>query len=714
MKLLASKTQVVATQSARALGALSLSAYQAEFQDTEVVWISAMLQRGALFQDREVVSAPDTMRIIPFLAILLKSDEMIDRYFAAQAMASLTLNGSKGIILVRNPLINGAIARSSAAARIVDPLFQVLIRPDFSPRGQHSALQALVNILEQPQSLATLELTPSQVVEPLIAFLESSSQGIQQLSTELLSYLLAQGNFQQDFTTKNDIVPLVQLCGIRILNLQQTAVIALEKISVSWPKAVADAGGIFELSKLIVEDDPQPPRSLLESAALVLSNVLHSSVDYYFEVPLERRDAHSAEFMAEADAIDALVELLSSHHCEETVGRLLEALFNNVRVREMKAAKYAIAPLSQYLLDPNTRASDSVSACRALIGLLKDQPTDEMKMVAICALQNFVIHSRSNRLAVAEAGRVLVIQEHLLSSNSEVAIQAALLIRFLFSNHTLLEYVSNELIRSLTAALERELWSSATTNEEQLKTLNVIFTNFPKVYICEAATLCIPHLVSALKSGSEAAQDTVLETLCLLQQSWSTMPIEFAKSQSVAAAEAIPILQMLLKTCPPSFHERADSLLHCLPGCLTVTIQRGKNLKQSMANANAFLEPFCFSLFFSLSAIMFLQDGIKHLHGLSMYLRRDKSSMSFAKQRIHLASKLVQWEPLLAEDHIALALVALPTFPEVGNYPVVVIEELALACANQRRSSVVCNMERISSSPAAAPMSENRKIVDMG
>ncbi|GAB2289839.1 Protein CELLULOSE SYNTHASE INTERACTIVE 3 [Dionaea muscipula] len=533
---------------------------------------------------------------------------------------------------------SGAIARSSAASRIVDPLFKVLIHPDFGPRGQHSALQALVNIMEQPQSLATLDLTPSLVVEPLISFLESSSQAIQQLSAELLSLLLAQEHFQQDITTKNAIVPLVQLCGIRILNLQQTAVKALEKISISWPKAVADAGGIFELSKVIVEDDPQPPRSLWESAALVLSNVLHSSVDYYFEVPLvvlvkmlqsslestvsvalnalilqERSDIRSAELMAEAHAIDALLDLLRSHQCEETVGRLLEALFNNARVREMKVSKYAIAPLSQYLLDPNTRsqsgrllaalalgdlsqheslarASDSVSACRALISLLEDQPTDEMKMVAICALQNFVMHSRSNRRAVAEAGGVLVIQEHLLSSNSEVAVQAALLIRFLFSNHTLMEYVSNELIRSLTAALERELWSFATINEELLRTLTVIFTNFPKVHISEAATLCIPHLVSALKSGSEAAQESVLDILCLLKQSWSTMPIEIANSQSVAAAEAIPILQMLMKTCPPSFHERADSLLHCLPGSLTVTVKRGNNLKQSMANTNAFCQ----------------------------------------------------------------------------------------------------------------------------
>ncbi|XP_058097491.1 protein CELLULOSE SYNTHASE INTERACTIVE 3 isoform X2 [Magnolia sinica] len=531
---------------------------------------------------------------------------------------------------------NKGIARSSAAAGMVEPLFLVLLRPDFSMWGQQSALQALVNILEEPQSLATLRLTPSQVIEPLISFLESPSQAIQQLGTELLSHLLAQEHFQQDITTKNAVVPLVKLAGIGILGLQQTAVKALESISMSWPKAVADAGGIFEISKVIVQDEPLPPHALWESAALVLSNVLRFNCEYYFKVPLvvlvrmlhstlestikvalsalivqESSDTSSAELMAEAGAIDALLELLRSHQCEEASGRLLEALFNNMRVREMKVSKYAIAPLSQYLLDPQTRsqpgrllaalalgdlfqqeglarASDAVSACRALVSLLEDQPTEDMKIVAICALQNLVMHSRTNRRAVAEAGGILVIQELLLSPNSEVAGQAALLIKFLFSNHTLQEYVSNELIRSLTAALEKELWSTATINEEVLRTINVIFTNFSKLHISEAATLCIPHLISALKTGSEAAQESVLDTLCLLKQSWSTMPIDIAKAQAMIAAEAIPILQLLMRTCPPSFHERADSLLHCLPGCLTVTIKRGNNLKQTMGSTNAF------------------------------------------------------------------------------------------------------------------------------
>ncbi|KAF6152812.1 hypothetical protein GIB67_004641, partial [Kingdonia uniflora] len=536
---------------------------------------------------------------------------------------------------------SSAVARSSAAAKVVEPLFLVLLHPDFSLQGQHSALQALVNILEKPQSLTTLRLTPSEIIETLIIYLESPSQAIQQLGTELLSHLLAQEHFQQDITTQNAVVPLVQLAGIGILSLQLTAIKALESISSSWPKAVADAGGIFELSKVVIQDDPQPPSDLWETASMVLSNVLQSNAEYCFKVPLvvlvrmlncvlittvsvalnalivqERTDACSAELMAEAGAIDALLGLLRSHKCEEASGRLLEALFNNVRVREMKVSKYAIAPLSQYLLDPQTqsqpgrllaalalgdlfqqeglaRARDSVSACRALISLLEDQPTDDMRMVAICALQNLVMHSRTNRRAVAEAGGILVIQELLLSTNSEVAGQAALLIKFLFSNHTLQEYVSNELIRSLAAALRKDEWlpatiTEATITEEVLRTLNVIFSNFPKLLTFEAATLCIPLLIGVVQAGSVPAQESALNILCLLKYSWPTMSIDMAKSQAMIAAEAIPTLQLLMKTCPTSFHERVDSLLHCLPGCLTVTIMRGNNLKQTMGSTNAF------------------------------------------------------------------------------------------------------------------------------
>ncbi|XP_057795726.1 protein CELLULOSE SYNTHASE INTERACTIVE 3 isoform X2 [Salvia miltiorrhiza] len=531
---------------------------------------------------------------------------------------------------------SSAISKSSVAAKIVEPLFMVLLRKDFGLWGHHSALQALVNILEKPHSLSTLKLTPSQVIEPLTSFLESPSQAIQQLGAELLSHLLAQEHFKQDITTRSAIVPLVHLVGLGIFNIQKTAIKALESISLSWPKAVYDAGGVVELSKVIVQNNPLPPVDLWESAALVISNLLRSDSAYYLHIPAEalvkmlystadntiktalnalivqeKTEASSAELMAEAGAIDALLDLLRSHRCEESAARLLEALFNNTRIRETKASKYAIAPLSQYLLDPQTksqtgkllaalalgdlsqheglaRASVSVSACRALVSLLQDQPTEEMKMVSVCALQNFVVRSRSNRRAVAEAGGVLVIQELVMSPDPELVGQASLLIKFLFSNHTLQEYVSTELIRSLTAALERELWSAATVNEEVLRTILVIFSNFQKLHISEAATLCISHLVTALRAGSENAQDITLTTLCLLKHSWSTMPLDVSKSQAMVAAEAIPILQKLMKSCPPSFQERVESLLSSLPGCLTVTINRANNLRQVLGGTNAF------------------------------------------------------------------------------------------------------------------------------
>ncbi|CAI0600497.1 unnamed protein product [Linum tenue] len=529
---------------------------------------------------------------------------------------------------------SGAIARSPEAAKIIEPLFDLLLQPDFSLWGKNSALQALMNILEKPQCLTTLRLTPIQTIEPLISFLESPTRELQHAGTDVLSHLLVQEHFQQDITTKNAIVPLVRLAGIGILTLQQIAVAALERISTSWPKEVVDAGGIYEISKIIIQDDPEPTLELWEAAALIISNLLQFNAEYYYRVPLivlvrmlqstlestikvalnallvhDRADKSSAEQMVEAGVVDALLDLMRSHHCEELSARLLEALFNKARVREIKITKDAIAPLAEYLLDPQTttetcklfaalalgdlsqqeghaRSSDSVSACRALVSLLEDHPSEDLTMVAVCALQNFVMHSRTNRRTVAEAGGILVIQELLISPSADVAAQAAVLIRLLFANHTLQEFVSTELVRSLTAALEREFLSAATMNIQILKSINVMFTNFAKLHVSEAATLCIPHLVTALKSDNEAAQRSALDTLCILKESWMAMPVDIAKSQAMIAAEAVPILQSLSKSCPPGTHNRADALLRSLPGCLTVTIRRGNNLKQ----ANAFCQ----------------------------------------------------------------------------------------------------------------------------
>lgn len=145
--------------------------------------------------------------------------------------------------------------------------------------------------------------------------------------------------------------------------------------------------------------------------------------------------------------------------------------------------------------------------------------------------------------------------------------------------------------RALTyfaAAIEKDLWSGGGANEEYLKALNSLLSNFPRLRATEPTTLSVPHLVTSLKTGSEATQEAALDSLFLLRQAWSACPIEVFKAQSVAASEAIPMLQYLIQSGPPRFQEKAEHLLQCLPGTLTVTIKRGSNLRQSVGNPSVY------------------------------------------------------------------------------------------------------------------------------
>ncbi|KAJ6774998.1 CELLULOSE SYNTHASE-INTERACTIVE PROTEIN [Salix purpurea] len=498
------------------------------------------------------------------------------------------------------------------------------------------ALQVLVNILEHPQCRADYNLTSHQTIEPLIPLLDSQAPVVQQLAAELLSHLLMEEHLQKDPVTQQVIGPLIRVLSSGIHILQQRAVKALVSIALIWPIEIAKEGGVSELSKVILQADPSIPHALWESAASVLASILQFSSEFYLEMPvavlvrllrsglestvvgalnallvLESDDGTSAEAMAESGAIEALLELLRSHQCEETAARLLEVLLNNVKIRESKATKTAILPLSQYLLDPQTqaqqarllatlalgdlfqneglaRSTDSVSACRALVNVLEEQPTEEMKVVAICALQNLVMYSRSNKRAVAEAGGVQVVLDLIGSSDPDTSVQAAMFVKLLFSNNTIQEYASSETVRAITAAIEKDLWATGTVNEEYLKALNSLFSNFPRLRATEPATLSIPHLVTSLKSGSEATQEAALDALFLLRQAWSACPAEVSRAQSIAAADAIPLLQFLIQSGPPRFQEKAEFLLQCLPGTLLVIIKRGNNMKQSVGNPSVF------------------------------------------------------------------------------------------------------------------------------
>ncbi|KAI5057613.1 hypothetical protein GOP47_0027628, partial [Adiantum capillus-veneris] len=519
------------------------------------------------------------------------------------------------------------------ASSAVELLLSVLSRPGLSIMGQYNTMQVLLNIVGNSHQLANYKLSPNQPIKNLILLLDSPSQQVQQLASELFSHLLVERRLDQSVITEKVVLALVQLAA----EGAQKAVFALETASTVLPQAVAEAGGILEASKIITQLEPLPPHELWESASLVVCNVLQFSPMFFWQVPvdtfvrmlqsenestivislqgmltLQRENVAYAEAFAKCGAIDALMELLRCHQCEEASAQVLETLLNDKSVRSMKATYTVVAPLANYLLDPETTSrrarllsalalgdlfqqagfspssADVMLACQVLMNILQDHPSEDIKTVALRALQNLLTNGRANRRALAEAGAIDLVRDLLCSSNRDTAGQAATLAKLLFSGQSIQEHASTEMVRALSVALQNDLSQGSCANEEHLRAISVMFTNFPKLCAAEAATLCIPLVIRAMKDGSDAVQDGALDIFCLMTQAWPGSSREVVKAQATAMADAIAAFQSLIKSGATKFHERATTLLLCLPGSLIVTIKRGKNLKQSTGSTNAF------------------------------------------------------------------------------------------------------------------------------
>ncbi|CAI5473610.1 unnamed protein product [Closterium sp. Yama58-4] len=527
---------------------------------------------------------------------------------------------------------NSTIAKGAAAARLVGPVLAMLRHAELSPAAQTSALQALVNVLEKPGRLEALDVPPSDAMEPLVPLLLSPSLVVAQLAAGLLAHVLTLEAFQSDGITAAAAAPLVRLLGSELESLRTEALKALELVSACWPGAIVEAGGIDELSRLVAT----APHPMWQMAATVLANVLRAHDKCAAQVPvpvlvrllmantepvqvvalsallaLEREDPARGDEMARMGVVDALLELLRCHQVEEAAARLLEAIFNNARVRDSQTALRSIAPLASYLLDPNStdpnakllaalalgdlfqetsvalKTVDLTGACRALVALMAERASEDLVMVALCGLQNLVASSRANKRAVADAGGFGVLVELLTGGSAEVTSQAANLLRLMLNNHTVQEYATPELVSSMTGVIERELWKTASVNEEVLQAIEGLLATFSRLRFSECATAAIPVLVGAMKVGSEVAQETALNVLWLLRQGWAQSK-EMARLQSIAMGDTIPVLQLMLRSGPINLYEKAETLLSVLPGSLSVCVKRGANLKASMGATNAY------------------------------------------------------------------------------------------------------------------------------
>ncbi|KAH7284075.1 hypothetical protein KP509_34G038500 [Ceratopteris richardii] len=519
------------------------------------------------------------------------------------------------------------------ASTAVELLLSVLSRPGLSTAGQYNIMHVLLTIIGGSQQLVNYKLSPNQPIQNLILLLDSPSQQVQQLASELFSHLLVERKLDENVITKKVVLALVQLT----VQGMHKAVFALETASTVLPQEVAEAGGIQELSKVIMQLDPLPPHELWESASAAICNILQYGPIFFWHVPpeafvrmlhsenestvvislqgmltLQKENVAYADAFAKCGAIDALMELLSCHRCEEATAQVLETLLNDSTVRSMKTTYRIVAPLANYLLDPETQnrgaqilsalalgdlfqrpvfsspSSDVVLGCKALMSILQGHSHEDVKTVALRALQNLLANGRANRQALSEAGAIDLVCGLLCSRDRDTAAQAATLAKFLCCGQSVEENASIEVVKALSVALQNALHEGLSVNDDILRAIAVIFTNFPKLCTAEPATLCIPLLIQAMKEGSDASRDAGLDIFSLMRQTWTASPKEVVKAQTVAMADVIPILQSLIKAGTTKFHERATTLLLSLPGSLSVKIKQGKNLKQGMGSTNAY------------------------------------------------------------------------------------------------------------------------------
>ncbi|KAF6170569.1 hypothetical protein GIB67_031977 [Kingdonia uniflora] len=267
---------------------------EAEFEDTEGIWISSLLL-AILFQDANVVQSPTTMRIIPSLAILLRSDEVIDRYFAAQAMASLVCGGSKGIHL--------AIANSGAVAGLITLIGYI-----------ESDMPNLVALSEE----FSLVCNPDQVVlDHLFEIEDVRSGSTGRKSIPLLVDLL------RPIPDRPGAPPVAVRLLTHIANGSD-----MNKL------AMADAGALDALTKYL----SLSPQDSTETIIAELLRILFSNPDLL----------HHEASLSSLNQLIAVLRL-GSKSARFSAARALHELFDAENIKKTELARHALQPLFDML-----------------------------------------------------------------------------------------------------------------------------------------------------------------------------------------------------------------------------------------------------------------------------------------------------------------------------------------------------------------------------
>lgn len=252
------------------------------------------------------------MRIIPSITLLLRSDEVIDKYFAAQTMASLVCNGNKGIDL--------AIANSGAVAGLITIIGHV-----------ESDMPNLMALSEE----FSLVQNPDQVVLDHLFEIEDVKLGsTARKSIPLLVDLL------RPIPERPSAPPV----AVRLL-------LSIADGSDSNKLILAEAGALEALNKYL----SLSPQDSTEAAISELLRILFCNSDLI-------------KHEASTNSLNQLIAVLrlGSRNARYSAARALHELFDADNIRDSELAKQGIQPLVDML---NTTSGNEQEA--ALMALIK-------------------------------------------------------------------------------------------------------------------------------------------------------------------------------------------------------------------------------------------------------------------------------------------------------------------------------------------------------
>ena len=530
-------------------------------EDNGSIWVS-MLLLAILFQHREVTRSPGTMRAASSLAFLLRSEEAIDRYFAAQALASLICNGSRGTLLaVANSGVAGGLIsllgslesdisnfvalseefslvpnpdqvalerlfrvddiRVGATARKAIPFLVDLLKPIPDRPGAPSLALSLLTQLAKGSNPNKLAMAEAGALDALTKYLSLGPQdAIEEATADLLRILFTSAELRRHESALGAVNQLVAVLRLGTRGSRYNAARALQGLFTADNIRAGEAGR-----------QAIPP--LVEMLSSGSEKEQRAAIGALIRLSADNPPKALAIADAGANAIEGLCRVLSStcsFELKEDAAELCRVLFANSRVRTMPGASNCIQPLIALLNSDSS--TTQLAGASALDNLLDDEQQAEIvaaegavvPFVALVVGDNYALHEAAIsaltklgkdrplcKLDMVKAGIIDSVMEIIVVAPDTLCALMAELLRILTNNSSIAKGGSAaQVVEPLFYVLARPGLSTAGQHSAMQVLVNIL--EKPQKLSIQNLTpnQAIEPLVPLLDSPSQTVQQVLI------------------------------------------------------------------------------------------------------------------------------------------------------------------------------------------------------------